>query len=36
VELLTSIAGLGDKTAWAILAYVGDVSLFENSKKDRS
>jgi len=33
VELLTSIAGLGDKTAWAILAYVGDVSLFENSKQ---
>ena len=33
VELLTSIVGLGDKTAWAILAYVGDVSLFDNAKQ---
>ncbi len=33
VELLTSIAGLGDKTAWAILAYIGDVSLFDNAKQ---
>lgn len=33
VALLTSISGLGDKTAWAILAYVGDVSLFSNAKQ---
>lgn len=33
VELLTSIAGLGDKTAWVILAYIGDVSLFNNAKQ---
>ena len=33
VELLTSISGLGDKTAWAILAYIGDVSLFDNAKQ---
>jgi transposase len=33
VELLTSIDGVGDKTAWAILAYIGDISLFENAKQ---
>ncbi len=33
VELLTSIDGIGDKTAWAILAYIGDISLFENAKQ---
>ena len=33
VHLLTSIIGLGDKTAWSILAYIGDVSLFENAKQ---
>ena len=33
VKLLTSIKGMGDKTAWAILAYMGDVSLFNNSKQ---
>jgi len=33
VQLLTSIRGLGDKTAWAILAYLGDVSLFNNAKQ---
>lgn len=33
VKLLTSIDGVGDKTAWAILAYIGDVSLFENAKQ---
>jgi transposase len=27
VELLTSIDGIGDKTAWAILAYIGDISI---------
>lgn len=33
VQLLTSIPGLGDKTAWSILAYIGDISLFENAKQ---
>jgi transposase len=33
VQLLTSIKGIGHKTAWAILAYMGDVSLFNNAKQ---
>lgn len=33
VQLLTSIVGLGDKTAWAILAYIGDISLFNSAKQ---
>jgi transposase len=33
VRLLTSIDGIGNKTAWAILAYLGDVSLFDNAKQ---
>ena len=33
VELLTSIDGVGDKTAWSILAYIGDISLFETAKQ---
>lgn len=33
VKLLTSIDGFGDKTAWAILAYIGDIALFDNSKQ---
>jgi len=33
VQLITSIKGMGDKTAWAILAYLGDVSLFSNAKQ---
>lgn len=33
VQLLTSIDGVGDKTAWSILAYIGDISLFENAKQ---
>jgi transposase len=33
LKLLVSINGIGDKTAWALLAYVGDISLFENSKQ---
>ena len=33
VKLLTSIDGFGDKTAWAILAYLGDISLFGNAKQ---
>ncbi len=31
VKLLISINGISYMTAWAILAYLGDVSLFENS-----
>lgn len=31
VKLLISIDGVGEKTAWAILAYVGDISMFANS-----
>lgn len=31
VKLLISIDGISYTTAWAILAYLGDVSLFENS-----
>ena len=33
VELLTSIKGIGSNTAWAILAYLGDVNLFKNSRQ---
>ena len=33
VELLMSIPGIGDKTAWKILAYLGDVAMFSNSKQ---
>lgn len=33
VKLLISIDGIGEKTAWAILAYVGDISLFINSRQ---
>jgi len=33
VALLVSIDGVGDKTAWAILAYIGDIALFENAKQ---
>ncbi|MDT8371785.1 MAG: IS110 family transposase [Gammaproteobacteria bacterium] len=33
VHLLTSIIGLGNKTAWLIWAYIGDVLLFENAKQ---
>lgn len=32
-KLLTSIHGIGEITSWAILAYVGDVSLFNSSKQ---
>lgn len=31
VELLTSINGIGDVTACSILAYLGDISLFNKS-----
>ena len=33
VELLISINGIGEKTAWSILAYLGDISLFSNAKQ---
>jgi len=33
VALLNSIPAIGDKTAWRILAYLGDVSLFSSSKQ---
>ncbi len=33
VNLLVSIPGVGDKTAWSILAYLGDISLFNNAKQ---
>lgn len=33
LKLLVSINGNGDKTAWALLAYISDISLFENSKQ---
>jgi transposase len=32
LKLLVSINGIKDETAWALLAYIGDISLFENSK----
>lgn len=33
VELLKSIPAVADKTAWCILAYLGDIELFDNSKQ---
>jgi transposase len=33
VKLLISIPGIGEKTAWSILAYLGDISLFSNAKQ---
>ncbi len=33
VKLLVSIDGIGEKTAWAILAYLGDISFFDTSKQ---
>lgn len=33
VNLLTSIGGIGEKTAWSILAYIGDISLFSSAKQ---
>jgi transposase len=33
VDLLNSIDGIADKTAWALLAYMGDISLFDNAKQ---
>lgn len=33
VDLLISINGIGERTAWSILAYIGDVNFFSNSKQ---
>ena len=33
VTLLTSINGIGNKSVWAIIAYMGDISLFDNAKQ---
>ena len=33
VNLLVSINGIGEKTAWSILAYLGDISFFANAKQ---
>jgi len=33
VKLLTSINGIANKSAWAILAYLGDIRLFTNAKQ---
>lgn len=33
VDLLVSIPGVGDKTAWSLLAYLGDIALFSNAKQ---
>ena len=30
---MISIPGIGEKTAWSILAYLGDISLFSNAKQ---
>lgn len=33
VALLLTIQGVGNKTAWTILAYLGDIALFDNAKQ---
>jgi transposase len=33
VTLLVSINGIGERTAWSILAYIGDINFFSNSKQ---
>jgi len=33
VELLISINGIGERTAWSILAYIGDINFFDNAKQ---
>ena len=33
VDLLVSINGIGERTAWSILAYIGDINFFSNSKQ---
>lgn len=33
IELITRIKGMGERTAWSILAYIGDISFFTNAKQ---
>ena len=33
VDLLVSIKGIGERTAWSILAYIGDINFFSNSNQ---
>jgi transposase len=33
VDLLTSISGVGDKTAYSVLAYLGDIASFKSAKQ---
>ena len=33
VELITSIKGIGERTAWSVLAYIGDINFFANAKQ---
>jgi len=33
VDLLVSINGIGERTAWSILAYIGDIQFFANSSQ---
>ncbi len=33
VKLLVSIKGIGERTAWSILAYIGDINFFSSSKQ---
>jgi transposase len=33
VKLLTSINGIGERTAWSILAYIGNINFFSSSKQ---
>ena len=32
-KLLVSINGIGERTAWSILAYIGDINFFSNAKQ---
>jgi len=33
VELITSIKGMGERTAWSVIAYIGDFNFFANAKQ---
>ena len=33
VELITSIKGMGERTAWSVIAYIGDINFFANAKQ---
>lgn len=33
VKLLTSVIGIGEKTAWSLLAYIGDIQFFSSAKQ---